>query len=94
VVCGRLGLPPTPLPHQNRSLEAPRIRSLNDVKKRVRRWLWTLRPRNVYPHYTDYYDDESRSFVAERYRRDIELFGYAFGEPAPATPPAPRLSAR
>lgn len=93
-VCERLGIPPTPLPHENRSLDPPRIRSLNDVKKRVRRWLWTLRPRNVYPHYTQYYDDESRAFVADLYRKDIETFGYAFGEDPPATEPAPDLTAR
>ena len=93
IVCERIGIPPTPLPHENRSLEAPRIRSLNDVKKRIRRWLWTLRPKNVFPHYTDYYDDESRAFVAERYGKDIALFRYAFGAPAPTGSPAPRLSA-
>jgi len=68
--------------------------SLNDVKKRIRRWLWTLRPTNVFPLYTDYYDDESRALVAERFRRDIELFGYACGVEVPTTPPAPRLSVR
>jgi hypothetical protein len=94
VVCRRLGIPRTSLPHENRSLEARRIQSLNDVKKRIRRWLWTLRPRNVYPHYTDYYDDESRASVAERYRTDIELFGYAFGAAAPTTTPVAPLSAR
>ena len=94
VVCDRLGIPRTPLPHENRSLDAPRIQSLNDVKKRIRRWLWTLRPRNVYPHYTQYYDDESRDRVAELYRKDIEVFGYAFGEDPPAAAPPSRLTAR
>jgi hypothetical protein len=92
-VCERLGIQPAVLPHENRSLERLPIKSLKDVKKNVRRWLWKLRPKNVYPHYTDYYDEESRAYVTELYRKDIELFAYAFGEDAPSTSPAPRLSA-
>jgi len=29
--------------------------------------------------YVDYYDEASRNIVADRHRRDIELFGYRFG---------------
>jgi sulfotransferase famil protein len=80
-VCARLGIPAASLPHVNRSLEGqPRIRTLHDVKKGLRRWLWNLERKHTFPYYTQYYDDESRAFVAQLFRKDIDAFNYSFGE--------------
>ena len=45
--------------------------------------------KHTFPHYSQYYDEESREFVAQLYRKDIQAFGYSF-ESSRSTFTAPR----
>jgi len=91
-VCDKIGIPRESLPRLNRS----RKRLLRDrSRKRLLRDPLTslyavMESRRVGAHhhfseklkksYTDYYDDQTRQIVAKLYKKDIQYFGYKFGE--------------
>lgn len=52
LVCGKLGLEPKQLPHENKT---------------------------VHKHYTEWYTDENKKLVQDKYSEDIETFNYKFG---------------
>tara|TARA_A200000159_G_C7315737_1_gene336612 strand:- start:597 stop:1253 length:657 start_codon:yes stop_codon:yes gene_type:complete len=58
------------------------LRSDFDIICKKLKFKCTLEHRNSVKrkHYTDYYNNEAKQFVAEKYAKDIEYFGYKFGE--------------
>lgn len=83
-VCERLGIPASPLPRINRSMEARWPDSVRELRRRLRRAVWSREKRHTFPHYTQYYDEESRALVDKMFERDIAAFNYSFGDPVPS----------
>lgn len=81
-VCRRLGMPETPVPHVNKSGQH------GGFVGAASRWIVAklpAKPKNPLA-YVERYDEPSAELVRRLYQRDIELFGYEFGQPAPAGP--------
>lgn len=78
-VCRRIGIEgETTLPHVNRSQAFHLPSGAREAAQSIKDTFSLRRRRNLHCHYSEYYDDESRHFVSELYRRDLETFGYRF----------------
>jgi hypothetical protein len=79
-VCNNTGVLPGRLPLVNRSSDH-RNKILPAGINRIAKMLFPFRNGTVATksaNYTEYYDNESKDYVAELYRQDIEIFGYRF----------------
>jgi hypothetical protein len=83
-VCQKIGLPPIEVPHAHESsISSPGLSLRPKQLKEYVRYQLKGKHIPVYKRYQDYYDDESREFVAEFYKKDIDLFHYQFDENLP-----------
>jgi hypothetical protein len=77
-VCASIGLSPITLPHANKSGSDHGVVS---ALKQTARWISPLhRKYDEHDHYTKYYDNESIELVARIHSRDLEAFGYQYGD--------------
>ena len=73
-VCEYLGFEDSALPHVNSSDKKSR-----ELRRKVRNLFYRNGESNL-RDYTEFYDAESRDFVTEMYRADIENFAYSFAD--------------
>jgi hypothetical protein len=71
-VCARLGFDDSALPHINSSDKKSR-----ELRRSLKNFIYRNQESN-FRSYADFYDDETREFVADLYRSDIKMFGYSF----------------
>ena len=78
-VCEKVGISNTDLPIKNKSLSLSRdYCGPIEYLKNIRDILSIKVKKNNYSNYTEYYDSESKEFVGELYKKDIEIFKYNF----------------
>ncbi len=73
-VCERLGFEKSNLSHVYSSDKKSR-----ELKRKIRNFLYR-NGESALRSYVDFYDTETREFVADLYRADIEMFGYSFSD--------------
>lgn len=73
-VCQHLGFDDSALPHVNSSDKKSR-----ELRRRARNFLRRNGESDLHS-YVDFYDDESREFVSQLYRADIQNFDYSFSD--------------
>ena len=73
-VCQQLGLAESKLPHVNSSDKKSR-----ELRRTLRNLLYR-NGENELSRYVDFYDTETREYVADLYRADIENFSYSFAD--------------
>jgi hypothetical protein len=73
-VCASLGFNQPTLPHINSSDKKSR-----EMRRKFKNFIHR-NDENELCRYVDFYDDETREFVAQLYRSDIEMFDYSFSD--------------